>query len=200
MGRLTSGQRKGVRSRSNASICIVVCWKAVRVRRFWKFFIKKLEFVWLRTFPPLLQFSKRYSLYVVFQNTSEAYQTSNHFPCWWISGHRGLEYIPYIHFFSEGPWYLYKSEAYIKPYTSQVPTIISDFSHLKMLGHVYVVEDAKDLAQIVRDVTRYGGAYRPEVSRYFRAGISHCLIFVTVGYIWIHSAAVGLEENRENGR
>lgn len=34
-----------------------------------------------------------------------------------------------------------------------------------MLGHVYVVEDAKDLAQIVRDVTRYGGAYRPEVSR-----------------------------------
>ncbi len=33
-----------------------------------------------------------------------------------------------------------------------------------MLGHVYVVEDAKDLAQIVRDVTRYGGAYRPEVN------------------------------------
>jgi len=32
-----------------------------------------------------------------------------------------------------------------------------------MLGHVYVVEDAKDLAQIVRDVTRYGGAYRTEV-------------------------------------
>lgn len=33
-----------------------------------------------------------------------------------------------------------------------------------MLGHVYVVEDAKDLAQIVKDVTRYGGAYRPEVN------------------------------------
>lgn len=45
----------------------------------------------------------------------------------------------------------------------KVPSIASDFSHLKMLGHVYVVEDAKDLAQIVRDVTRYGGAYRPEV-------------------------------------
>ncbi|KAG6909572.1 hypothetical protein DXG01_016822 [Tephrocybe rancida] len=44
----------------------------------------------------------------------------------------------------------------------KVPAIVSDFSHLKMLGHVYVVEDAKDLAQIVRDVTRYGGAYRPE--------------------------------------
>jgi recyclin-1 len=39
-----------------------------------------------------------------------------------------------------------------------------DFSHLKMLGHVFVVEDARDLAQIVRDATRYGGAYRPEVS------------------------------------
>jgi recyclin-1 len=44
-----------------------------------------------------------------------------------------------------------------------VQAIANDFSHLKMLGHVYVVEDAKDLAQIVRDVTRYGGAYRPEV-------------------------------------
>lgn len=40
-----------------------------------------------------------------------------------------------------------------------------DFSHLKMLGHVFVVDDAKDLAQIVRDATRYGGSYRPEVSR-----------------------------------
>jgi recyclin-1 len=49
----------------------------------------------------------------------------------------------------------------------KVQSIASDFSHLKMLGHVYVVEDAKDLAQIVRDVTRYGGAYRPEVSLLF---------------------------------
>ena len=52
---------------------------------------------------------------------------------------------------------------------NEVPSIISDFSHLKMLGHVYVVEDAKDLAQIVRDVTRYGGAYRPEVRCFFLA-------------------------------
>ncbi|KAJ6512048.1 exocyst complex component Sec10-domain-containing protein [Mycena vitilis] len=44
----------------------------------------------------------------------------------------------------------------------KVPTITADFSYLKMLGHVYVVDDAKDLAQIVRDVSRYGGAYRPE--------------------------------------
>ncbi|KAG1855634.1 exocyst complex component Sec10-like protein [Suillus subalutaceus] len=48
------------------------------------------------------------------------------------------------------------------PLISIVPNITADFSHLKMLGHVFVVEDAKDLAQIVRDVTRYGGAYRPE--------------------------------------
>ncbi|KAK4689590.1 recyclin-1, partial [Tremellales sp. Uapishka_1] len=40
--------------------------------------------------------------------------------------------------------------------------ITDDFSNLKMLGHVYIVEDAKDLAQIVRDVTRYGGTFRPE--------------------------------------
>jgi recyclin-1 len=31
-----------------------------------------------------------------------------------------------------------------------------------MLGHVYIVSDAKDLAQIVRDVTRYGGTFTPE--------------------------------------
>ncbi|WVO18527.1 hypothetical protein L204_106246 [Cryptococcus depauperatus] len=40
--------------------------------------------------------------------------------------------------------------------------ITDDFSNLKMLGHVYIVEDAKDLAQIVRDVTRYGGTFTPE--------------------------------------
>ena len=45
----------------------------------------------------------------------------------------------------------------------RVASVASEFAYLKMLGHVYVVEDAKDLAQIVRDVTRYGGAYRPEV-------------------------------------
>ncbi|EIW53768.1 uncharacterized protein TRAVEDRAFT_52892 [Trametes versicolor FP-101664 SS1] len=44
----------------------------------------------------------------------------------------------------------------------RVASITAEFAYLKMLGHVYVVEDAKDLAQIVRDVTRYGGAYRPE--------------------------------------
>lgn len=45
----------------------------------------------------------------------------------------------------------------------KVPAITSDFANLKMLGHVYIVSDAKDLAQIVRDVTRYGGAFRPGV-------------------------------------
>jgi len=45
----------------------------------------------------------------------------------------------------------------------RVPNIAADFANLKMLGHVYIVEDAKDLVQIVRDVTRYGGSFRPEV-------------------------------------
>ena len=53
----------------------------------------------------------------------------------------------------------------------QIPTLTQDFANLKMLGHVYVVEDAKDLAQIVRDVTRYGGSYRPEVREYTHAQI-----------------------------
>lgn len=42
-----------------------------------------------------------------------------------------------------------------------------------MLGHVYVVEDAKDLAQIVKDVARYGGAYRPEVTHFLRASLAY---------------------------
>ena len=48
--------------------------------------------------------------------------------------------------------------------TLRIPLILADFANLKMLGHVYIVEDATDLAQIVRDVTRYGGSFRPEVS------------------------------------
>ncbi|KAH7884202.1 exocyst complex component Sec10-domain-containing protein [Phlebopus sp. FC_14] len=44
----------------------------------------------------------------------------------------------------------------------KVPSITSDFENLKMLGNVFIIADAKDLAQVVRDVTRYGGAYRPE--------------------------------------
>jgi len=49
-----------------------------------------------------------------------------------------------------------------------------------MLGHVYVVEDAKDLAQIVRDVTRYGGAYRPEVG--FIKLLVRLLIFILFSF------------------
>ena len=51
--------------------------------------------------------------------------------------------------------------------TLKVPQITNDFSNLKMLGHVFIVSDAKDLAQIVRDVTRYGGSFRPEVCWFF---------------------------------
>ncbi|KAG8836244.1 F-box protein: endocytic membrane traffic, recycling ReCYcling 1 [Serendipita sp. 405] len=44
----------------------------------------------------------------------------------------------------------------------KVAHLLPEFASLKMLGHVYVVADAKDLATIVRDVARYGGAFRPE--------------------------------------
>ena len=47
--------------------------------------------------------------------------------------------------------------------TLRVPQNTQDFAHLKMLAHIYIVSDAKDLAQIVRDVTQYGGTFRPEV-------------------------------------
>lgn len=42
--------------------------------------------------------------------------------------------------------------------------LAQDFAAFKMLGHVFIVEDAKDLATIVRDTARYGGRFRPEVS------------------------------------
>lgn len=45
----------------------------------------------------------------------------------------------------------------------KVSHLLQEFASLKMLGHVFVVADAKDLAMIVRDVTRYGGTFRPEV-------------------------------------
>jgi recyclin-1 len=51
-----------------------------------------------------------------------------------------------------------------------------------MLGHVYVVEDARDLAQIVRDVTRYGGAYRPEVGLFFSCFLPIIPLVLSVAY------------------
>lgn len=51
-----------------------------------------------------------------------------------------------------------------------------------MLGHVYVVEDAKDLAQIVKDVARYGGAYRPEVC-VFNVYLRILLINIFAGHL-----------------
>lgn len=49
--------------------------------------------------------------------------------------------------------------------TLKVTHLLQEFASLKMLGHVFVVQDAKDLAIIVRDATRYGGTFRPEVKR-----------------------------------
>lgn len=73
-----------------------------------------------------------------------------------------------------------------------------------MLGHVYVVEDARDLAQIVRDVTRYGGAYRPEVRPRLESAVSSAnpslplpssYLFLKSGCIRIHSTPLRLEED-----
>lgn len=59
-----------------------------------------------------------------------------------------------------------------------------------MLGHVFVVEDAKDLAQIVRDVTRYGGAYRPEVCDFPALSPEQLQITTfSLGYLRIYSTA-----------
>ena len=81
----------------------------------------------------------------------------------------------------------------------QVPSIVADFSHLKMLGHVYVVEDARDVAQIVRDVTRYGGAYRPEVSPFTSmrfTAVAECSAGKPdIGHIRIHSETFRLEKD-----
>lgn len=76
----------------------------------------------------------------------------------------------------------------------QVQSIATDFSHLKMLGHVFVVDDAKDLAQIVRDATRYGGSYRPEVSRVIVGNFLGLIVYL-LGCVRIHSATVRLEED-----
>ena len=67
-----------------------------------------------------------------------------------------------------------------------------------MLGHVYVVEDAKDLAQIVRDVTRYGGAYRPEVRDLCWHSQRILCIEIPSGHLRVYTAASRLEEDREN--
>lgn len=92
---------------------------------------------------------------------------------------------------------------------AKVPNVTADFDHLKMLGHVFVVEDAKDLAQIVRDVTRYGGAYRPEVRlSWGRGGRGDVLASsndrvlttgIDVGHLRVHPAPIGLEEDRKDG-
>ena len=81
----------------------------------------------------------------------------------------------------------------------RVPQITADFSHLKMLGHVFIVSDAKDLASIVKDVARYGGSYRPEVRLLVLSSFSPfiCADFVPsyVGYIRIYPASKRLEKD-----
>jgi recyclin-1 len=65
----------------------------------------------------------------------------------------------------------------------KVPQITNDFANLKMLGHVFIVSDAKDLAQIVRDVTRYGGSFRPEVTMISLYRVEHVSPNLQIGYL-----------------
>ena len=80
----------------------------------------------------------------------------------------------------------------------KVPQITDDFANLKMLGHVFIVSDAKDLAQIVRDVTRYGGSFRPEVMTHASIIDNICLKHLFAGHLRVHSATQRLEEDRED--
>ena len=79
-------------------------------------------------------------------------------------------YILYVSYHDYLLLLLYTLLTFLSLFFRFLQLLIAEFSNLKMLGHVYMVEDAKDLAKIVRDVTRYGdviryrGAYyRPEV-------------------------------------
>ena len=100
------------------------------------------------------------------QHLAKAPQATDHLVERWLSSYRGPERVPCIHFVVEGIRTANLGCSCTNSHL-QVSSIAAEFSYLKMLGHVYVVEDAKDLAQIVRDVTRYGGAYKPEVPQSF---------------------------------
>lgn len=42
------------------------------------------------------------------------------------------------------------------------PAVTAYFDALKMLGNVFIIENAKDLGQIVRDANMYGGTLSPD--------------------------------------
>lgn len=176
------------------------------------------------------------------KDLAETYQEADYIAQWWVPGYRGSERLRDIYRIAQGQYlspphpslpfhpsllsllttYIYMicqrsfcPVSNLELGTRQIPAITADFSHLKMLGHVYVVEDAKDLAQIVKDAARYGGAYRPEVSAVFPLSsffllpflcciALHCVCFEIyaglIGRIRVHPAALGLEEDREDGR
>ena len=76
--------------------------------------------------------------------------------------------------------------------------LAQDFAAFKMLGHVFIVEDAKDLATIVRDTARYSGRFRPEVST--TLCVFTCFLTLNAGCVRVHPTQERLEEDRKDCR
>jgi hypothetical protein len=103
-------------------------------------------------------------LTTVGQDLAKAYQEADHITAGRVPADSGSERISCVHHFITGeclPPSSPRPNGLINE-CLQVSAVTTEFAHLKMLAHVFVVADAPDLAQIVRDVSRYGGAYRPE--------------------------------------
>lgn len=102
------------------------------------------------------------------QHSTAASQTADHLFARRVPDDRRPQRLPLVHHFAETATVRLASRAAHQSteadqlVLSPSTRVTEDFSNLKMVGHVYIVEDAKDLAQIVRDATRYGGTFRPE--------------------------------------
>ncbi len=140
-----SDLQKDALSRSSASKRIVNFSRAARVRRYWKCSTRRLGCVFTR--------ESLHSQSMIPRSFRDRI-IQKHIKRQIISLEGGFQVIADLNAY----------HAFIA--SLKVPTITSDFANLKMLGHVYIVSDAKDLAQIVRDVQRYGGVFRPEVTVY----------------------------------
>lgn len=135
----TSGQQRVVGRRLHVWRCTVIFSREVRPRKSWRYFTKKSGFDCSSTSTPLL-----------FELMLTDRILQRHLKRQIISLSGGFQIIADLNAY----------HGFVSSLKQQ--RITDDFANLKMLGHVYIVSDAKDLAQIVRDVTRYGGTFTPE--------------------------------------
>lgn len=119
--------------------CTVISLREVRPRKSWRYFTKKSGFVYSST-----------STHLLFGLILTDRILQRHLKRQIISLSGGFQIIADLNAY----------HGFVSSLKQQ--RITDDFANLKMLGHVYIVSDAKDLAQIVRDVTRYGGTFTPE--------------------------------------